>query len=250
MADADTQLPFNPTTANEHWFDALVRHQVFLLRAAGGIRNETLPILDATEPEIAGLILLGLESGTQRSVTATQKRVARVRQSAWREVNRLLKKDFDQLTDIEVNFLSDTLRRVLPFVYVPTEPDVSKILETNKFQGLTLAEWIQRNAELDIDRVTRAIQTGYTQGETPRQIVNRVIGTKAQKGRDGVTNITRAQLTTLIRTATIATSNSVRTEFLFANSDIFDEEMYVATLDSRTTPICMAGGEPVIEKRL
>ena len=47
-----------PRTSNEELFDALVRHQVHLLRSVGDIRNRILPLLDATEKDIADRVRL------------------------------------------------------------------------------------------------------------------------------------------------------------------------------------------------
>ena len=78
------------------------------------------------------------------------------------------------------------------------------------------------------------------QGEGSSTIARRVVGTRSLRGRDGVTQITRRQTEAITRTATIHFSNSARQEFLLENSDVFQKEVYVATLDGRTTLICMS----------
>lgn len=47
------QLGGNPLSVNEMFFDALLRHQIGLLRLDGRIRNKLIRLLDATEKDIA-----------------------------------------------------------------------------------------------------------------------------------------------------------------------------------------------------
>lgn len=241
MPDADLQLKGTPNTINDRWFDSLVRHQVFLLRVAGSIRNDSIITLDGTEPALAGLLLTQLDIDSRRNVDRIIRDVARIRMPAWNIISRQWDKDFKTLSVTEADFLSDTLKRVVPVIIAPKMPTTNRLtslVETNTFQGLTLQGWADRTARADIERIQQQVRIGVQNGETNRQITNRVIGTVARRGDDGVTKIARDNIQSVTRTATIATSNAARTEFLLANSDIFDEELYVATLDSRTTPIC------------
>ena len=45
-----------PKTANELWFDALVRHQVYLMRVSGSVRNDINDLLNATEKDMVDRI--------------------------------------------------------------------------------------------------------------------------------------------------------------------------------------------------
>jgi SPP1 gp7 family putative phage head morphogenesis protein len=57
-------------------------------------------------------------------------------------------------------------------------------------------------------------------------------------GADGVREITRRGAQTLAQTATSAVSNASRQAVYNRNRSITPREVYVATLDSKTTPIC------------
>lgn len=74
--------------------------------------------------------------------------------------------------------------------------------------------------------------------ETATQIARRIFGTRAAGGSDGVREITRRGAQTLAQTATSAVSNSARQELYKKNRRVIPRELYVATLDSQTTPIC------------
>jgi SPP1 gp7 family putative phage head morphogenesis protein len=79
---------------------------------------------------------------------------------------------------------------------------------------------------------------GMIAGDDNTKITNRVIGTNAMQGKDGVTQSTRNQVHTITRTAVMDIAGNARKMFFDANSDVINEELFVATLDSRTTPIC------------
>ena len=64
-SQADRQLPGISKTANEEFLDALIRHQVFILRLSGGLRNQTLEFLNADEKQLAALIRAQLEDAGQ-----------------------------------------------------------------------------------------------------------------------------------------------------------------------------------------
>jgi SPP1 gp7 family putative phage head morphogenesis protein len=108
------------------------------------------------------------------------------------------------------------------------------------FEGRVLKEWADDLKRADLARIEQSLKIGLVQGESANQIARRVIGTKKVLGRDGVTQITRHQMAAIVRTAVIHVSNQAKREFYKENSDLFDEELYVATLDSRTTPVCRA----------
>jgi SPP1 gp7 family putative phage head morphogenesis protein len=194
--------------------------------------------LDDTESDLAGAILLGLDDPTKGSISKLLNKVSVLRSAAWRKIASILRTRFGELSDVEIAFLVLALEKVLTVEYAAKSPDVSQIVKTTRFEGFVLADWMNRTARADIDRIQQAILIGIAQGQSASEIVTRVVGSKAQKGRNGVTKTSRSNLSTVIRTGTIGTSSAARTIFALDNKAVFAEELYVATLDSRTTPIC------------
>ena len=239
--------------ANVLLFDAMVRHQVFLMRLNGSLRNETEKLLNATEEDIANLILVrlhGVEGATPRNLAIVALLISdirKLRHAAWTEVRTLWRSTLGELTESEVRFLATALETSLPVEYdaVPPVDKVSTAAKALPFEGQTLSQWSNRIEEEDMRRIAQQIRIGLVQGEPARVIAARVIGTARMRGRNGVTQITRRRADAIVRTAIIHFSNVARTAFLAANEEMFSEEMYVATLDSRTTPICVVGDTPV-----
>lgn len=229
---------------NDQWLDALIRHQIGLLRLSGSVRNDVFALLDETEKDIRDLIITRLAQS--RSVASQEKlikAIAAIRSDSWKSSSRLWREEMLALVQAEPAYLATALQTVSPVLLdtlLPPVDTLKALVAHHPFEGQTLKQWANSISVADIKRISQQIKMGIVQGETPAQIARRVVGTVSQRGRDGVTQITRRQANAITRTAVNSFSNAAKREFFKANADIFDEEIYVATLDSRTTPVCRA----------
>lgn len=250
MIDPALQLAgITPKTANELWFDAIVRHQIHVIRYSGGLKNDLIELLNAVEDDIASQIKDSLAKQTAFTpvrLARAQKLIAsihKIRNEAWGNVNDMMKRALNDFSGLEIKWMDGGLKTVVPFQLETTLPSptvVKSLLASKPFQGKILKDWIKTTQAGDLDRIASQVKIGVVQGESAVQIARRVVGTKALLGSDGVTQLTRRQVEAVTRTATQAYSNGARQIFLEDNSDLFTEERFVATLDSRTTPICRA----------
>lgn len=246
--DPDRQLPGGDETINERFFDALVRHQIGLLRLSGSIRNRVHKLLDATEKDMAATIRRRLASSSGLNTPADVRRlqtllksIRATRLKAWEQVTAAWLEDLQEIARAEPAIIDGNLKTVVPVILETTLPAVSlldSIVRTRPFEGKTLRQWAQDIQRADIARIEDQIRIGLVQGESSAAIARRVVGTVRQRGRNGVTEITRRQAAGITRTAVNAFTNQAKREFFKANADIFEEELYTATLDARTTPVC------------
>lgn len=233
-------------TVNEEFLDAAIRHQIGLLRLSGSIRKKILSLLDATEDEIATRIRAAKLDGTESPAQVLRiqrllERLRNTRLSAWKEITAVWVQEMTDLALEEPKLTAGSVKTVSPVVIDTALPDPKKlraIVSSQPFNGKTLRQWASSQARADIERIEAAVRFGLVQGEDSAAIARRVVGTKATNGRNGVTQITRNQAAAITRTAVNHVSNQARREFLKSNKAIFEQELYVATLDSRTTPIC------------
>lgn len=242
------QLPEGLNTANEQYFDALVRHQIFLLRTSGSIRNEIYELLDATERDLRAQIRTRIRPGQGinrpvdvRRLEALLAALRATRLRAWGSVRARWLERLIEVANNEPEFLAGAIQTVSPVVVNPSLPApelLLAIVNERPFSGKILADWADDIARADLSRIEDQIRIGLTQGESSQAIARRVVGTVGQRGRDGVTEITRRQAEAITRTAVNAITNQAKREFYDANTDLFDGELYVATLDERTTRIC------------
>jgi SPP1 gp7 family putative phage head morphogenesis protein len=241
-------MPTPAPTANVALRDAMVRHQIYLQRLAGGIAKKVHAILNATEEDLAQTIRDRLADATGLESAADVARMKQVlallenmRNDAWQNLDETLTDQLMAFAQAEPNFLAQQLDVTSPVVLDLVLPSVSAlkaIVTKEPFEGRVLKDWAKSLADNDVVRMKREIQMGMTAGEDAATIARRIVGTAKLSGTDGITQITRNNAEAVVRTAINFISNQIKQDFLDLNKEYFSEELYLATLDSRTTPIC------------
>lgn len=243
-----------PQTLNEEFRDALVRHQIGLLRLSGSVRNRVIALLDASEDDIQlriervlSRIATGqpvdLRQGTtaQRRLAALERSIAETRGAAHARALNAWVEELQALARAEPAFTVAALAQASPVVLdlvIPAASRLRSLVRTDPFQGRVLREWAADLERADLARISDQIRIGLVQGDALRDITRRVVGSSALSGADGVTEITRRGAAAITRTAVNHFSNAARAQLYAENSDLFSKEVFVATLDSRTTSIC------------
>jgi len=114
--------------------------------------------------------------------------------------------------------------------------------------GQTVEKAFRGIAENQKDALTRHIRQGVFSGESTQEIARRMIGRLdfeqrgtvkqiAQKGGE-LTKLANHQIQTIVRTSVNQVQNQASQAVYAANSKVAPKYEYVATLDSRTSPIC------------
>lgn len=240
-----------PLTANEQLLDAMVRHQLGLLRYSGSVRNDVWALLDATEADIRAQIARRLRRGPGGEVRlADLRRMERLfedlretRVAAWSQVSALWMSEMRELALAEARTVAGLIQVVAPVrldMVIPDAEVLRSIVTDRPFQGELLATWAKKVRDADIDRIEQQIRMGMVQGEDVPQISRRIVGTVSMKGTNGVTQVARRNAAAITRTAVMHTASQASRELALANLDVTNRELFVATLDSRTTPVCRA----------
>lgn len=234
-------------TFNEELLDAIIRHQVGLLRYSGSVRNRIWRALDATEGELRRLLedrLEGVGLDSPARLARLQRLLELLRETrlkGWKEARAAWFEEAHALAQAEPGFLDRTISSVFPVELGALLPDpayLRDLVTSTPFKGKTLRQWADKIQREDLDRIEATIRDGVLRGEGPRQIARRVVGTVSLKGSNGVTQITRRGAEAITRTVLNGIGAEARRAYLEANSDLAPRELFVATLDSRTTPIC------------
>jgi len=239
-------------TTNEALRDELLRHQVDLLRFSKGLASRIVALLSRTEPELARVLKARLERigpvttpgpSTTRKLIITQRLIKATLDPTWKTINELVRRELVGLALGEGAYIAGVLAEALPVLFEPKLPPPKQlrgIVFARPFQNRILRDWLGTYQLGDRRRMMDEIRTGLLFDETPTEIGRRIFGTRALGGTDGTREITRRGAQTLAQTATSAISNATRQATYLANKRIIKKELYVATLDSRTTPICQA----------
>lgn len=221
-------------------FDTVIRHQVFLQRYRGSIRNSFEDILNDAEADIARIIRDRMPSGASPenlvSVNSIISDAQSRRRDSWARVRQKVRDELRSLSSSEVEFLKKTFGTLGLSTRGPSS--VWRTVSQLPFEGRTLSEWLRHIERDDLNRIAQAVKVGLVQGDSPTSTASRVVGTRRRSGRDGSTHITRRRMDGLLRTAIAHVSTQTQTLFLQENPSLADRERYTAILDSRTTPIC------------
>ncbi len=238
-------------TVNEEIRDQLLAHQVELIRFGKGMSTRITRLLDRAEPELRAAIRarmdriahLGFDPGpaTTARMIKTRDLIARISKPTFQEINKLVRDELVGLSIGETQFVAGVMTDSLPVVFAPVLPtarELRGIVFARPFENRILRDWLATYRVGDQRRMMDEIRQGLVFDETPTQISRRIFGTRALGGSDGTREITRRGSLTLAQTATSAISNATRQELYKKNKRIIRREVYTATLDSRTTPIC------------
>lgn len=230
------------TTANELWFDALVRHQIGLMRLSAGNSAKVIKLLNASEAEVRARLAEQYAAGmSTKRLDSLLAAIENARGTSFKAANGEWTDQMLGLTKLEPIFLDATLKSVVPVTLSTTMPTVetlNAIAKNTPFQGRILSEWSAGLQAGEMDRMEASIRMGMSQGESTADITRRLLGSKALLGVDGATQITRNYADSITRTAVNAVSNATKQEYYEQNPDLFQEELFVATLDARTTIVC------------
>jgi SPP1 gp7 family putative phage head morphogenesis protein len=233
---------------NQQMFDAMIRHQIYLLRLSGSVRNATMDLLDKSQKDIEKQLKakLGKYKGLEtpaavRKLQWMDDYIRTVRKGTWNNISGQWVRDFSELAKNEQSTMAGMVQTVSPTALALNLVDtrtLTHIATHNPFEGRTLKEWARAQADADVARLLNAVRIGMVQGEGIDQIVSRV------RGAAGMTN---AQVQAIVRTAVNSIGNEARAEFIDANAELWSGERFVATLDSRTTPVCRANDGKIFE---
>lgn len=237
-------------TANELLHDLVVRHQIGLLRVGGSLANEVIELLDKADRETQRRLRDLLEKiadkdmSTQAGLRRLQQlvdEIAALRQGYHDLIGARLSDAAQEVAEHEATFIATSFYSVTPVelsLVLPEFDLLKTLVETRPFAGKVLSEWVEKIASADIERVTTQTRIGVLSGDPISEIVRRVVGSASVNGTDGATELTRQAAEGLVRTAVNSFANEARAAFARANTDVINKELFVATLDAKTTPIC------------
>ena len=252
-------------TANEELFDAVIRHHIALDGLDRRIKRKVTALLAATEEDLGDAIDRRLRNASGRFTSPrelkrlqTLRRIIKgIRGKAWGDVRTVWMEELTEFAKENPKLLDDIAKTTAPVQLNTTLPPASQlvsIVTAQPFEGRTLREWARNAEAADLGRIDQQIKIGMVQGEDSRQIARRVVGSPSLRGRDGVAITARRNAEAITRTAVTHISNRTMLDYMAANEDVIGRVRFVATLDNRTTFICMSldgtvwkNGDPQIQ---
>lgn len=232
------RLTARPDTANEQLADALIRHQVFLMRHARQLSSEAAEILNEDEDRIVEIIAAGYSPTSRARLARLLPRVIDLRTDAWRRVRVLLRADLQALATQEREFLIEATERAMPVELDLEAPAVSGLAGGLIAGGRDLRDHVRDAQRADASAISATLFLAQNQAQTAREAARSVVGRQRANGRDGILQRARNNLEAIARTMVTGVTSEVRQRLWGTNKDIVQREVYTAVLDGRTTPIC------------
>lgn len=230
-------------SASEILQDATMAHSWTLLRVAAGQREAALAVLESLETELAGQAdLFGkIRNPAGERYKELEAETGRIIRGAYKVIAGEQKSALEQIATSEVQFINTAMNKAVGVSVFSQKisPQVLQAVSGPIIFGAPAGDWWNGQAAALRAKFGQEMAKGILMGEDNAALVRRVRGTKANGYKDGIMNVSKREATALVRTSVISASNYARIE-TFRTMGTVKGIQWVATLDSRTTEICMA----------
>jgi len=222
-------------TSTDRIADAMIRHQVYLLRYHRSVYTQHAKLIDLALADLlmqADKLKTPAGSFTEVRLKAMIDNIKSWSDGFYKEITDVTASEMKTLAAFESSFAANAIASGFPIVMDVAKVAPAKIHASamaRPFQGRLLKDWFAGQNFSIQERFKAEIKLGYVQGETLQQIKSRL---------KGVGNLQKNHLEAVVRTALKHTSAVAMEETAMANADILDGEIWVSTLDGRTSLIC------------
>ena len=238
-------------TVNESLRDEAIAHSVWISRYATGVANRMVKVLNDTDADLVARLLNALDKLPSESFTVTRLEslmgsVRELNHQAVATMHASLKNELLALAKNEASYQLSLFDSLLPSQVLSrytlqgiTADMVYAAAMSQPFQGRLLSEWAS-NLESDrLSRITNAIRRGYMAGDTVEAIARNVRGHANKDYRDGALQMSRANASSIAKTAVNHLAATARNSFTTSNSDIVKGKQWLSTLDNKTSHDCI-----------
>lgn len=233
--------------------DELIAHSLFSGRYSAGVARRMVLSLNEFDIELTTKLIITLDDANVDVNSFTARRLESLLSSV-REVNKnAVKHAFDILTDemrdhlryesgyypsLFDSLLSDVVLRKYPLMSLTEEMLFASVM-SKPFQGKLLSEWADGLEKDRMARISNTVRNGYLNGDSTVEIGRKIRGHANQGYKDGALQMSRANATTIAKTAINHLQATARDQFAAANKDIIDCKQWLSTLDSKTSHDCI-----------
>jgi SPP1 gp7 family putative phage head morphogenesis protein len=228
--------------------DSIIQHQFYLIQLGNWYgKMIDKPLKKVRDYVSARLMQEGDIISSQKDLKKAQKDI---KKRSTRELSKFvteIEKALPTITKQEKEFYSGAIEGAIEEPVKVDEPKNARILATAlalsmpigpKQSGVTLASIINDYTPRETKRIIDRVSAGYSQGESTSQIITGVNGTRRNRYKDGLLNITRSNAFSMTQTMLPQISSVTQEKTNALNPDIVIGYRLVAVLDKNTTDIC------------
>lgn len=225
--------------------DAMTRHQIDLTRYSNSEVRRIIAILNRTDAALmeklaAAMDRLPAGSATLAQIEGVLQSVRELNAAAYQHVQAGIADGMKALAPVEATWVKRLYTSAAPEVNFAgvTAQQARAAAMSRPFQGRLLREFSKGLEAARMAKIRDAVRIGYLSGATTPEIVRQIRGTRAANYADGLLDTGRRNVESMVRTALGHTAQSAREDFFEANDDILGNEVWISTLDGRTSDIC------------
>jgi len=240
-----------PPGVSDKIADNIIKNTIDLERYSESVKKNIISILDKTQQEIIGKIA---------EVDPTGPTLTKWREERLKTLNGKIFEIIDGSYQ-EIKIVSqDSLKAIIPATMQATKNGLNAAVGVNIFDvtltpellesiatktmidGNIIGAWWDKQSEDtkakligQINQATQQLQIGMVQGESVGEMIGRIRGTALTPG---IMSIPKREAAALVRTSTLQVANATRMQMYKQNEDLLKGYQVIATLDTRTTPLC------------
>lgn len=232
-------------SVNESFRDQGISHAVYLERLKTAEVRRIISLMNAVDRDLVEKIASRAaddESFTKRRLDALLRDVRSINAQAVETLERELRSGIQEVASYEGRFQAGRIAETIPIEWNVTQPSPQQLMTavfSRPFENALFDQHVRSFGAQRTRLIEGALRMGYAEGQSIPEIARRIRGTRAAGYSDGLLEGSRRSIETLVRTSLTHTTAIARERTYQANNDLIKGVQIVATLDSRTTLICM-----------
>lgn len=228
--------------------DHTIRHAVNLTQYGNYVLAKMIRLLNLSDADLLAQLTAALadvdasDFKIQR-LNGLLKSVREVNADAYAALYSGLKDELQAYVAYEGQFQYDLYKSLVPvsFEIATVVPEqVYAAAMSQPMQGRLLKDWAAGLPAARLQRVKDTIAIGFAQGKTTAEIIRELFGTRAAGYADGLLDTDRRHVEAIVRTSLSHMAQTTRTRFYDENASILGDQIWVSTLDGRTSQGCRA----------
>lgn len=228
-----------------------LRNQVDLERYSESVRGKVVGILEKAQKEIVAALVDNdptIKPATEwkrKRLAQLNDQISEILGTKFGEIDKVVTKDLSALATFQNDATQAQVKRAFGanlFNVTLTQAKLEAIVGNTMIEGAVIGKWWSQKPEVYRQKIEKAmnagmqeIELGLVKGEAIGDLIRRVRGSK---NTPGVMDLAKHDAAALVRTSVMQVAQTVRRDIYDANADVLKGLQVVATLDSRTTPLC------------
>lgn len=218
--------------------DATTRHSIFVQRYSGSQLKQMLPYLNRVKKQTAAQLATGdLTDFSRKRLDRLYKEIDGISVQVLSAMGKKLEGNLKSFSSYEADFAARMMTASTKFEFdVPAKNQIHAAVFSDPLflneKGINISSALDEFSQKKSQQIITSIQDGVIAGRTNAQMVRDISAV--------VDTVIKQQLQALVRTVVGHTSAVSSEQVYKENEDILDGFIWSATLDNRTTDICMA----------